>query len=273
MKKIREVYGAVAIVDALGARTFTVGEGSRFLKARRRIEERVRSSHDLGKWLEDLVLKGTALDLEVRTFGDTVVLAWRFDEADALQAGRTIHSALATLVIEGLAEGIAWRGAVAIGEYVIDRTSVLGPAVSDAASWYEALDWIGIVATPRAREILTSVAGQDEAWFADWTVPYSRRATAVKLFAVDWPNALLQTWLDLDCDDADRPPTSDIADELEPPAVFECQAKLAAAFAKFSMPFGTESKYENARSFFDARLPVAIARLKNLQESLRKKLK
>lgn len=271
MKKIHAVYGAVAIVDALGARTFTIDQAKDFLKSRRRIEASVRQSHELGDWLGRQRQNGDAeLDLQVRTFGDTVVLAWTFKEAEILRAGHTVHHALAAMVAGSFDDRIAWRGSVAIGEYVIDQTSVLGPAVSDAAAWYEALDWVGIVATPRTKEILTGVAKPDERWFIDYEIPYSGSGGSAKLTAVNWPEVLLQSWLGIESDDADKPPSVDIASDLEPPSTSECRSKLAALFSRFAITFGTEKKFENTRAFFEHCLPGNVGEVKALQERLRK---
>jgi hypothetical protein len=47
--------------------------------------------------------------------------------------------------------GLPIRGATSYGEFVASAgRTLIGQAVDDAAEWFEALDWIGIVLTPAA---------------------------------------------------------------------------------------------------------------------------
>jgi hypothetical protein len=260
-----EVYGAVAIVDALGARTFDIHQATAFLEARRTIEARVRQAHNAFHVLRRGPGSDLAMHLEVRTFGDTVVLAWRFSEASVYHAGNVIHAALAVMISEGLIAKIAWRGAIAIGSYVIDETSVLGPAVSDAAAWYEELDWIGVVATPRTKEILAAHYWGAGNGYVGWAVPYSKRAGSANLIAVDWPRELVRKWIrpkPLGYGERETP----LPRELVPPTVHQSQEELAKLFSQFPIPFGTESKYENTRRFFEHELADKLSRLEEAQE-------
>lgn len=89
-------------------------------------------------------------------FGDTILCVWdsiflNFDMAftflNAVYFG-------ANAIKKGIEKGILLRGAITTGEfcYSLDDnnnfSSFIGPAISDVASWYEEIEWFGIIATP-----------------------------------------------------------------------------------------------------------------------------
>ena len=47
------------------------------------------------------------------------------------------------------------RGATSVGDFIFNEGRFLGPAVDEAAEWYEAADWIGVHLTPSAKFSLT----------------------------------------------------------------------------------------------------------------------
>jgi hypothetical protein len=89
-------------------------------------------------------------------------------------------------------EGCPLRGAFAVGEFFVgDERTVLGPAVSDAASWFEAADWIGVHATPHASMVIQSVleksGGKLGHVLLGYDVPMGATKSEVRLKAVNWP--------------------------------------------------------------------------------------
>ena len=55
-------------------------------------------------------------------------------------------------MVDSLVEGILFRSSVSLGTFYVDddTNTVMGPAVTDAAAWYDSADWVGINATPHA---------------------------------------------------------------------------------------------------------------------------
>ena len=85
-------------------------------------------------------------------FGDTLLYAWDFDDRLLSKpvALKFLALWLAHILWNGIERQILYRGAMSFGEILIDKKSqtVIGPAVADAAEWYEQADWFGVVITP-----------------------------------------------------------------------------------------------------------------------------
>src|SRR5690242_867246 len=86
-----------------------------------------------------------------------------------------------------------FRRAFAVGDFFVgDERTVLGPTITDAASWFEAADWIGIHATPHAtlfiQSLLESSPGADlEHVLVDHDIPLTKDKSRRRLKAVNWP--------------------------------------------------------------------------------------
>jgi hypothetical protein len=112
----------------------------------------------------------------------------------------------------------------------------MGPAVSDAAAWYDKADWIGINATPHATMYIQSlIEGSStklDHLIIDYDVPLKGTPSAVCVKTINWPKAFWVQGL--------RPAGTDTA-----------RAMLLRFLAQHQAPRGTESKYFNALKFFD----------------------
>jgi hypothetical protein len=178
--------------------------------------------------------------LSVFTFNDTVVIVFLAEaESDVtLEDVSAFGYRLRAFMIQSLQNKILFRGAVSIGWFygVSDKTNtVLGPAVSDAASWYNEADWIGINATPQASIFIQSLLEKSKAnidnIIVDYNVPLKARPL-MGLKVVNWPKAF---WVS----------------GLRPPGSESSRAKLLSFLAQHQAPIGTESKYHNAIAFFE----------------------
>jgi hypothetical protein len=140
--------------------------------------------------------------------------------------------------VDSLAKGILFRGAVALGTFYVDDGSntVMGQAVTDAAAWYAAADWIGIHATPHATLAIERLLdeGQDslEHVLVDYDVPLKGQQT-LRLKAINWPKIF-------------------VVAHLAPPGGPENpRAKCLWLLTKHRFPKGAELKHFNALAFFD----------------------
>jgi hypothetical protein len=113
---------------------------------------------------------------------------------------------------------------------------VLGDAVTDAASWYNMADWIGVLATPQATLFIQSLieqsSGDIERLLVDYDVPLKNQQTC-RLKAVNWPKAFFVKGM-----------TPCSADEKP-------RSKCPSLLTEHGVPKGTESKYFNTLAFFD----------------------
>lgn len=233
MLKQQSEQGLVAILDALGAANYSPAEIARFLKSRELV-------------LQLLTEKAEAIVGEIKrdrlttfTFNDTVLLVYRTKAAPTLREVRAFCTLLRKFAIDSLVHRILFRGAVAIGAfYINDATNtVLGPAVTDAAAWYNRADWIGIHATPHATMLIQALVEGNRAALdylvVEYAVPLKGVPSTLRLAAINWPKAFFVSTL-TPCSDGEQP-----------------RPKCLALLAQHQVPSGTESKYMNAMAFFD----------------------
>src|SRR5438093_6617885 len=94
------------------------------------------------------------------------------------------------------AETILLSRSVGVGEfYRVDEraNTLMGPALTDAATWYERADWIGIHTTPYATIFLDALLQREryklEYALVDYQVPFKDK-NRMRLKAVNWPKGL-----------------------------------------------------------------------------------
>ncbi len=246
--------GAVVILDALGASTLSISGCLRFLKQRdlllQELEGRQKVLTGLGEHIG--VQLGAA---EVLTFGDTIVLAWDTSKLEPDRYLPTLAHVLVEIFLTALFHGILLRGAVSVGQYIVQKGTVLGPAVADAAFWYEKADWAGIIATPTCglhvstlfeRLAFEGNSGYMNEWFVKYLVPLKGERTT-ELWAIAWPHRL--------CSKHAQEVVKNIVEEArrgQKPEAREFSSAMVfwRAMSTFRVPAGTESKYSNTIKFF-----------------------
>lgn len=240
--------GLVTILDALGASKYKGREIGQFQKSRELVLDELR---------DKAVQKFGPIDahrVTTFTFNDTVVIVHRTEGAVGLQDVQAFGELIRRFAIRSLANGILFRGSIAIGQfYVNSRTNiVMGDSVADAAAWYERADWIGIAATPQATLIIQSLIEQGHKdighLMVDYPVPFKDRPP-ITLKAVNWPKAFFVRG-------------------MTPCATSEEQrAKCLSLLAQHGIPSGTESKYFNSIKFFDDCVGLWYKERKKMRES------
>ena len=160
IEKIIPKNGVVVMLDALGVGQKSTGECEAFLKKRDELIDRLSKSMNYipegaGEDVE-FFLKSIYSSREIVTFGDTIILIFDFGgahiEKEDFLLGQ-VYSAIqhaGDAVSIGIEIGLLLRGAMASGEYLFDKKSntLLGPALSDVASWYEKMEMVGVCLTP-----------------------------------------------------------------------------------------------------------------------------
>ncbi len=166
---------------------------------------------------------------------------------------------LAHLLWDGIQKKIFYRGVVSFGPIVIgDSNTVIGPAVSDAAAWYEKADCFGIFATPTCGIFINHLRLIREN--IDYT-EYGKdlgeicHDTMISAAAETWSKALTRYKIPLHQGDKEMWVVS------WPYAARRCnnddsnKAKIAFSTALNSLPrhlpVGVEIKYEKSVQFFD----------------------
>ncbi|MHB8471297.1 MAG: hypothetical protein ACYDC8_00325 [Gammaproteobacteria bacterium] len=147
--------GLVVLLDALGVSQFNLEECKDFVRKRDEVRRVASQSYLLGLQNNNnnqLKLKNNLKPTISAIFGDTLLYAWDFDDRLPSKpvALKFLALWLAHILWNGIERQILYRGAMSFGEILIDKKSqtVIGPAVADAAEWYEQADWFGVVITP-----------------------------------------------------------------------------------------------------------------------------
>jgi hypothetical protein len=224
--------GIIAILDALGAATYSDAEIDSFLQSRDLVLDLLNQKAHAGK-----IDKAR---LRLFTFNDTVVVVYLAEEGQdvTLKDIETFSFRLRAFMMHSFENRILFRGSLSIGSFrmVDDATNtVMGAAVSDAAAWYDKADWIGIAATPHATMSIQSLLELHNKNYdyilVDYAVPLRGGAKA-SVKAVNWPKAFY-------------------VKGLRPNLPGGARSMLLSFLAHHNVPLGTESKYFNSVAFFD----------------------
>lgn len=148
-------YGPVILLDALGVSSFDTVQCQDFLKKMAWLEHHIPRS--IQTCLEQIGIGDSfkkMLDtdqLQLRQMGDAMLLTMNtgvIDEPELLLLPAATFAAL--VFVLGLQTELALRGVVCVGEYFQSEHITIGPAIADAATWYETGEIIGVHLTPKA---------------------------------------------------------------------------------------------------------------------------
>jgi len=231
----KPLHAVVAVLDALGAADYSESQVDRFLETRSWLFV------ELPRLLKEKLARYEEKRLLTFTFNDCVVIAYLIDGMNAYSVG---HLETACHILRGfqalsLGRGILFRGAFAVGEvYRADtkENTIMGPAVSDAASWYATPDWVGLSATPHATIFFDSLIPQITSDLEHLLIPYNvpmKDGRRPRLRAVNWPKGFY------------------VAGLVPAVAGPDGKARLRTLLSQQRVPRGTESKYVNTIEFFE----------------------
>jgi hypothetical protein len=232
-------HGVTALLDALGVSTYRTDECKEFIENRDRLlkfieqfSNRLSSDEKYGP-------------LEVYTFGDTLLLTCEIPQPVGVRLV-TVGRLLRHILLKSLDElHILWRGAMSVGEHVKSTKSntLIGPAVADAAAWYEQANWFGVMTTPSCslwvKRLFEEMSGSVKLTkelsetFVDYDVPL-KGGNTLRVPAIGWPFEL-QT----------KPTHVSASGNIITPF-----AELYRMLSRFPIPTRTEGKYFNGLEFF-----------------------
>ena len=226
-------YGIIAILDALGASSYGDKEIKRFMQSRDIVVSLLtKKSMSTSKKLN-------VNEVTTFTFNDTVLIVLESDSkqpsSDEIEAFLII---LRKFLVDSLVNSVLFRGAFAVGKFYKDEktNTILGEAVTDAATWYDKADWIGLISTPRTSIYIDYLREKHQKslkhLILNYDVPMSDGGTR-NLKTVNWPKVF---WVD---------------------GITPCQPgeskreTLLKLFSTYNMPEGTDQKYYHAIQYFD----------------------
>jgi len=235
-------FGIVAILDALGVSSYSITEAQDFISQKNLLLDEIlnKTSPQIAAIANSSLLEPKDgyeyPTLNIAVFGDTIILCWPTKNEDiAVKLFPAVATLLQRIITVGILRGILLRGAISIGQYLSDeKSTILGPAISDAYSWSEEADWFGVILTPHFRMVLGYML-ENEALNIDtdiWAVPYSVPLHNSKkdFYVIAWPAHFLSF--------------QNTVNTLTP------YASLCKMLSTKPIPKGTESKYENTLAFF-----------------------
>lgn len=235
MKKtpIQSELGIVAILDALGAATYSDVEIKRFLRSKELVIGL------LNQKAENVLTGITESMITTFTFNDTVIIILRTGSSEPkLKDIINFFYIIRKFLVDSLEHRILFRGSIAVGNFYVNQkaNTVMGEAVSDAAAWYDKAEWIGVHTTPKAtmiiQRLLESSLTSKSYLIVNYDVPI-KGGIKVKAKAVNWPKIFFIDSI-TPCSSEEKP-----------------REKLLEFLTFHQVPKGTEQKYFNTIDFFD----------------------
>lgn len=243
MKKPVVKYGVVAILDALGASNYSEEQIQTFLNSRIEIIKIVQEKAKRFASLENSSFHTPNIFM----FGDSIIVTLELEKEKGINPdiyGFIIL--MASFLFHSMQHKILFRGAFSINEYIEDVSSntVMGKAVTDAASWYEKSDWMGLSCTPGTVNVLEHYCGtppfeKDKRFLASYPVPM-KNGEQLNLYVVSWPYYFFSK------------------DQLIKNGKSNSKGWFVELLKDFYIPLGAEKKYENTKKYFLARAEVEL---------------
>lgn len=178
-------FGLVALLDALATKGIlaTRPASSVVEEWTKVIDVVTRGAHDAESRQECLACQPVA-------FSDTIFIPMvpRTPE-DMPFLLSLMCDLLKALVFESLTSGTFFRGAISAGRFHQAGTKLFGPAIDEAASWYEQADWIGMTATPTLARLLDMYELNQvdlTAQFVRHDIPY-KSGQGADQWVLNWP--------------------------------------------------------------------------------------
>lgn len=262
-QKQNEYSGIVVMIDALGIKNSGMEGARRFIQIRNELTKLFDDhfsqqliAYDMNFKLPEQI-RGELLDImkdgkttikaiseqlnigpKMLTFQDNFVICQDLKVVNKYTYPYliTLSDALKPFMFYGIKNHILLRGSIAMGDYLYsDEATLLGPAVNDAADWCEMADWCGIVLTPSCGLKYESMyhdknaphrAIMEEYAFCEYDVPL-KNGTRQNMWSLSWPKMYHGK-------DNNFTSTRGFFEDL----------------AKFCIPKGTETKYQNTIQFF-----------------------
>lgn len=231
MSNLRKKYGIVILMDALGARQYSEEKIKKFLQARSKLNSIL--AHQAGL-LKSINKEVPAPKPVTYTFGDTLVVTCELRvKKHHAQRIYMMLLLMQNYLFHSMEEGIVFRGAFSIGTYFDDAASntVMGEALTDAATWYEQSDWFGLASTPQTNNVLEFLFYEfrerlhSPKFVLNYPVPM-KDGRAIELYTVSWAGRFFQ--------DKERYP----------------EKKFLEVMTMLPVPLGTESKHINSKKYF-----------------------
>jgi len=249
-KKREWKEGFIVMLDALGVKSRNIDETNDFLDKygviRNRLPYAVKQIQSLKiALMQDTIIYCFVYDNQSPSVLDDHPIKLR----DLLYI---IGAHLFHFVQFAFENGLAFRGVISKGAFIIDDTVsesseissniVVGPAIYDAASWYEESNWIGIMTTPQLsllidKWIVSVGPASFEAVFRKYDVPL-KNSIAQQVWCLNWPCSY---W-------TEKPKYQDVIPEYN---IIEGDKKFMDDFERMKKSSSDAIKYVNTLAYYN----------------------
>lgn len=148
-KKINFIKGIIVLLDVLG--TKGKWKTNNPAKISKRWDTLITTFEDAIK----KALHGKNLTPSFLTFSDTIMIIIKTEEIPEVLI-QLASSLRAPFVVSMMIE-MPLRGCISTGKFHHDKTLIIGPAIDEAAAYYDLPQWVGISAAPSANREITKI--------------------------------------------------------------------------------------------------------------------
>ncbi|EPA06186.1 hypothetical protein [Candidatus Nitrosarchaeum limnium] len=232
-------HGAIALIDILGVKG---------IWARQKTDEVIKIwksiIEDFEILREDISqIPTNKISIKIHSFSDTLIIEYEGDDTANILSFMATH--LTYPFCHSLLEKIYLRGAISVGEFYSSGSMIIGPAIDEAAKWYEHYDWMGISLTPSAGFLIDSYVtnGNGSGWYRKYDIPH-KKGVDNGVWVLDWANEL--------------PGVMKVLKDSRAPKI-----ALYESFSKPPITPDVLSKYKNTENFYEE-----MIRNRELEKSL-----
>lgn len=194
MSNVDEYVGAVALLDALGTKGAWRIDIAKTLKNWALINEVLDHAHEDSLELVTNKLDFADIEMQKDSFSDTIIITARHKD-NKIDGNLLLYisAQLNGVILLGLNYGLLFRGCMSIGKYYRGKQMVIGPAVDEAANYYQLPNWVGLSATPSAHLALNksmSVPYLSRNWVR-YNIPF-KTGYDNNGWALNWPYSVIR---------------------------------------------------------------------------------
>lgn len=184
--------GIIVLLDVLGMKGIWKREKPEKISKRwnnftRKFEKQVKET-----------LKDTKLKPAFHTFSDTIMIIVETTEikTDLIRLTRSLYLPFIMSIIIDM----PLRGCIAAGEFHHDKTLIVGPAIDEAAEYYQIPQWVGISASPGTNRLIEEIYDSDQnalkGIFFKCDIPL-KKSIEQNAWALRWPDDSDKTIADI----------------------------------------------------------------------------
>lgn len=177
------VDGAIAVLDVLGIKG---------------IWERESLNEIVRKWkglvndfneIEAAIKNDQNNDIitHIQFFSDTVIVTYEGKDPVDLISYMSLH--LTYPFCHSILQKIFLRGSISVGKFLRTESLIVGPALDEAANYYEYHNWMGMTLAPSARTLLdeTFKNYRRSGWYEKYNVP-TKNGFDENVWSLNWPS-------------------------------------------------------------------------------------